>query len=82
MHLTFISINLQSATYSRDTLPELLQVLYLPKVPYSDKQALANSVDPDQMPQNAESDQGLHCFPVIQQVFAHRQVVRRTYSEF
>ena len=24
---------------------------------------LANSVYPDQMPQNAASDQGLHCFP-------------------
>ena len=24
---------------------------------------LANSVDPDQMPHNAASDQGLHCLP-------------------
>ena len=34
---------------------------------YSDRQAWANSVDPDQMLQNAASDQGLHCKPVIQQ---------------
>ena len=25
----------------------------------------ANSVDPDQMPQNVASDQGLHCLPLI-----------------
>ena len=36
---------------------------------YWDSQAWANSVDPDQMPQNAESDQGLHCLPLIQQYF-------------
>ena len=34
---------------------------------FSDKQAYANSVDPDQTPQNAASDQGLHCLPPIQQ---------------
>ena len=34
---------------------------------YSDRQALANSVDPDQMPQIAASDQGLHCLPPIRQ---------------
>ena len=33
---------------------------------YWDKQALAKSVDPDQMPQNVASDQGLHCLPLIQ----------------
>ena len=27
---------------------------------------MAKSVDPDQMPQNAASDQGLHCFHQIQ----------------
>ena len=27
---------------------------------YSDRQACVNSVDPDQAPQNAASDQGLH----------------------
>ena len=30
----------------------------------------ANSVDPDQMPQNAASDQGLHCLPLILQFYA------------
>ena len=28
---------------------------------YSERQACVNSVDPDQTPQNAASDQGLHC---------------------
>ena len=32
---------------------------------YLDRQAWANSVDPDQIPQNAESDQGLHWLPLI-----------------
>ena len=36
---------------------------------YSDRQAWANSVDPDQTPQNAASDQGLHCLKIIQQFF-------------
>ena len=26
---------------------------------------LANSADPDQMPENAASDQGLHCFQIV-----------------
>ena len=30
--------------------------------------AIANIVDPDQMPQNAASDQGLHCLPYMQRV--------------
>ena len=34
---------------------------------YWDRQAWANSVDPDQTPQNAASDQGLHFLPFIQQ---------------
>ena len=34
---------------------------------YSDRQGRANSVDPDQMPQNAASDLSLHCLPLIQQ---------------
>ena len=34
---------------------------------YSDRQALANSIDPDEMRQNAASHLGLHCLPVIQQ---------------
>ena len=32
---------------------------------YSDRQACANSVDPDQTPQNAASDQGLRCLQHI-----------------
>ena len=34
---------------------------------YLDRQALENSVDPDEMLQNAASHQGLHCLPLIQQ---------------
>ena len=30
---------------------------------YWNREAFANSVDPDQMPQNVASDQGLHCLP-------------------
>ena len=30
---------------------------------YWNREAFANSVDPDQMPQNATSDQGLHYLP-------------------
>ena len=32
-----------------------------------DRQAWANSVDADEMPQNAASHQGLHSLPLIQQ---------------
>ena len=31
---------------------------------------LANSADPDQMPQNVASDQGLHCLQIVQQFFS------------
>ena len=34
---------------------------------YSESQAGTICVDPDQMPQNVASDQGLHCLPLIQQ---------------
>ena len=34
---------------------------------YSDRQALANSVDPDETLQNAASHLGLHSLPLIQQ---------------
>ena len=34
---------------------------------FSERQALANSVDPDETPQNAASHQGLHCLPLNQQ---------------
>ena len=33
--------------------------------PASHKGSLANSVDPDQTPQNAASDRGLHCLHLI-----------------
>ena len=33
---------------------------------YLDRQAWANSVDPDQMPQNVASDQGVHYLSLIQ----------------
>ena len=42
---------------------------------YSDIQARANMLDPDQTPQNAASDQGLHCLPLTQQFYTHSQVV-------
>ena len=34
---------------------------------YSDRQAWANSLDPDETPQNAASHLGLYCLPLIQQ---------------
>ena len=34
---------------------------------YSNPGLWANCVDPDQTPQNAASDQGLHCLPIIKQ---------------
>ena len=45
---------------------------------YSDRQAWVNSVDPDQTPQNAASDQGLHFLPLTQQFYTHSQVVKWT----
>ena len=38
---------------------------------YWDRQACINSVDPDQMLQNAVSDQGPHWLPLIQHFFRH-----------
>ena len=32
---------------------------------YSDRQVCPNNVDPDQMPQNVASDQGLHCLSTV-----------------
>ena len=34
-------------------------------------QAWANSVDSDKTPQNAMSDLGLHCLPLVQLYFKH-----------
>ena len=36
---------------------------------YSDRQARANFVDPDQTLQNVASDQGLHCLPLLRQFY-------------
>ena len=38
---------------------------------YLDRKSLTNSVGPDQMPQSAASDQGLHCLSLIQQFYTH-----------
>ena len=38
----------------------------LPYIPGIRTEVWANSVDPDRTPQNAASDQGLHCLPLIQ----------------
>ena len=34
---------------------------------YSDRQVWANSVDPEETPQEVASNQGLYCLPLIQQ---------------
>ena len=44
----------------------------------TDRQILANMVDSDQTPNNAASDQCLHCFSVIQQFHTHSQPVKCT----
>ena len=50
-------------------------LIILPYSTYSDRQTWTNSVDPDQTPQNAASDQGLHCLPLTQQFSIHSRVV-------
>ena len=42
--------------------------MYLIYQNYWDRQAWANSVEPDQMLQHAASDQGLQCLPLIQKI--------------
>ena len=50
---------------------------------YLDRQAWANSVDPDEMLQNAASHQGLHCLPFIQQCLDTTSIVNCTnFSNF
>ena len=49
---------------------------------HSDRQAKANSVDADQTPLNAASDQGLHCWYIIQQFLTHQQTEAWTYANF
>ena len=56
--MSFVFVNKQEKYYHND-----------PK--YWDTHAQANSVDPDQTLQNAASDQGLHCLPLIQHYFKH-----------
>ena len=34
-----------------------------------------NSLDPDQTPQKAASDQGLHCLLLTQQFYTHSQII-------
>ena len=53
-----------------------LIIYYCTYSTYSDRQAWANSVDPDQTPQNAASDQGLHCLSLTQQFYKHSQVIK------
>ena len=56
-------LNLRCAQMSEGTFSDVTARVSLnpfkPSVPL--KRTLANSVDPDQTPQNAASDQGLHC---------------------
>ena len=49
---------------------------------YSDRQAWANSIDPDETPQNAASHLGLHCLPLMQQFLTQHRVVNCTGSNF
>ena len=49
---------------------------------YSDRQALANTVDPNQTPHSAASDQGLQCFEPIQRFYSHPLVVKLSCSSF
>ena len=46
--------------------PLLINAVFTPK--YSDRQAIANSADPDQIQQYMASDQGLNYFPLIKQI--------------
>ena len=67
---TFYILN--TKTNLKKTISTMNELRKKPK--YWDRQAWANSVDPDQMPQNVASDQGLHCLPLIQHYF--RQINR------
>ena len=44
----------------------------------SHKGTLANRVDPDQMPQNAASDQGLHCLHQVQRFLQNMIIKKKT----
>ena len=43
---------------------------------YSDRQVRGNSVNPDQTPQTAASDQGFHCLSLTKQFYTHSQIVK------
>ena len=61
---------------------KMCNIVYRNNPGYWDRQAFANSVDPDQTPQYAASDQGLHCLPYIQQYFKHIKRYRMDYWKF
>ena len=69
----FFFFNLEYINFSNDYVPTndtYKTAAYHYNQKYADWQAWANCVDPDQMLQNAASDQGLHCLPLIHQ-FLH-----------
>ena len=49
---------------------------------YLDRQTLTNSIDPGQTPQNAASDQGLHCLQIIQYIYTHSQTLSRFVEKY
>ena len=53
-------------------------LIKLPYLLYVFEQTSANSIDPNQTPQNAASDQDLHCLPLIQQFYTYSQAVKWT----
>ena len=50
-----------AANYKHIFGPALTNLTHLCLASHSIKRTMANSVDPDQTPQNAASDQGIHC---------------------
>ena len=68
-------------------LHKISDYIFCNNLKYWNRQACANSVDPDQMPHNVASDQCLHCLPYIQQYFRHisskvEKVVKWNVSSF
>ena len=59
-YVTWLILNISEPSWGKNT--------FIPYLPYvSDRQAWANSLDPDEMLQNAVSHLGIHCLPCIQQ---------------
>ena len=82
--LTIPSETISESQRNRDgsrRIPEGLDLIIFPYFTYSDRQASANCVDPDQTPKYAASDQGLHCLPITQQIYTHSQVVKWIFVE-